>query len=66
MFLGCPQCATLPAVLVVYSLLYIPAGAQWRIASAHCIAASWAAHAVEASKVRYKGEKDACRYMIFC
>ena len=54
MFLGCPQCATLQAALVVYSLLYIPVGAQGSIASAHCIATSWAGHAVEASKVRYK------------
>ena len=53
MFLGSRLLSTLPAALAVYPLLYFPADAQWRIASAHCIAASWAARAVELSKVRY-------------
>ena len=47
-FLGCPQFATLSAALVVYKLSYFLAGAQWSIASAHCISSCWAACAVEA------------------
>ena len=54
MFLDCPQSATLPAALIVYTLSYFPAGAQGHIDSSHSILAFWAARAVEASKVKSK------------
>ena len=53
-YYGCPQCAFLPAALVVFMLLFAIAGAQWRITSADSATACSAAGVVEASKVRSK------------
>ena len=52
LYYSCPQCAFLPAAVVVFMLLFAMAGAQWRTASADFAAACSTACVVEASKVR--------------
>ena len=50
LYRGCPQCALLPAAIAEISVVN-PAGAQWRIASAHLAITVSSAGSVRASNV---------------
>ena len=49
---SCPQCAFLPAAVVVLMLLFAMAGRQWCTAFTDCVTACSAACVVNISKVR--------------